>query len=259
MNDFAIKVLTAPLGQTHIFSVGQAGFIIKSKNGGLLGIDMYLSECVERIEGNAGFKRLLPRLFAPSELEFDAIIATHPHMDHFDTDAIPELMSNGRTKLFASVDCAQYVKGLFMKNDKVLYVRPGERAVWGDFTLDFINCDHGDGAPDAFGVIVTVDGKRICEAGDTCLRTDRSDEYLKKGGLDVFIAPINGAYGNLNEEECAMLADKLSPRLTIPCHYGMFASHGGDPGKFYRIMTEKYPDNKFLIMCMGEKLTLTEE
>ena len=43
MNDFAIRVLTAPLGKTHLFSVGQAGFIIKSKSGQLLAIDLYLS------------------------------------------------------------------------------------------------------------------------------------------------------------------------------------------------------------------------
>ena len=50
MNDFALKVLTAPAGKTYIFSLGQAGFIIKSKSGQLLAIDLYLSDCVERIE-----------------------------------------------------------------------------------------------------------------------------------------------------------------------------------------------------------------
>ena len=46
MKDFAIKVLTANLGKTYLFSTGQAGFIIKSKSGQLLGIDLYLSDCV---------------------------------------------------------------------------------------------------------------------------------------------------------------------------------------------------------------------
>ena len=36
MTDFAIQVLTAPIGKTHLFSVGQAGFIIKSAGGQLL-------------------------------------------------------------------------------------------------------------------------------------------------------------------------------------------------------------------------------
>lgn len=255
MNDFAIKVLTAPLGKTHIFSVGQAGFIIKSKNGQLLGIDMYLSECVERVEGNGGFKRLMPKILSPFDLEFDIVIATHPHKDHFDIDAIPELMSNNNTKLFASVDCSELVKELEMTEKNVTYVKPGDSWTCGDFQIDFINSDHGAGALDAVGVIVTVDGKRIIEVGDTCLRLDRVDEYLSKGEIDVLIAPINGMYGNLDSKECAQLSDSLKPKLTIPCHYGMFASHMGLPGEFYNIMTTQYPENKFLLMAQGEKYT----
>ena len=76
MNEFALRVLTAPLGQTHLFSVGQAGFIIKSKSGQLLAIDLYLSDCVERVEGHAGYKRMLPKILKADELEFDAVIAT---------------------------------------------------------------------------------------------------------------------------------------------------------------------------------------
>lgn len=253
MSDFSTKVLTAPLGKTYLFSVGQAGYIIKSKSGQLLGIDMYLSECVERVEGNVGFKRLLPKILSPFELDFDVIITTHPHMDHFDIDAVPELMSNTQTKLFASVNCEELVEALKMKDENITYVTSGESFEVGDFKLDFINCDHGTGSQDAVGVIITVDGKRILEVGDTCLRLDWKEEYLSLGHIDVLIAPINGAYGNLNEEECAKLADMVKPGITIPCHYGMFASHGGNPGEFFRIMTEQYPQNKFLLMAQGEK------
>lgn len=255
MNDFAIRVLTAQLGKTHIFSVGQAGYIIKSKSGQLLGIDMYLSECVERVEGYVGFKRLLPKILSPFDLEFDVVITTHPHKDHFDIDAIPELMSYKQTKLLASVDCSELIKELEMTEENVTYVKPGDGYRIGDFKIDIINSDHGLGAPDAFGVIVTVDDKKIVVVGDTCLRLDRVSEYLSQGKVDVLIAPINGAYGNLNEEECAKLSDAVKPELTIPCHYGMFASHGGNPGKFYTVMTEQYPENNFLLMAQGERYT----
>ena len=70
------------------------------------------------------------------------------------------------------------------------------------------------------------------------------------------IAPINGAYGNLNEQDCVDLCKALNPRITVPCHYGMFASHGGNPGKFFDIITEQCPDKDFVIMAMGEKIEL---
>lgn len=253
MHDFAIRVLTAPLGKTHLFSVGQAGYIIKSAGGQLLGIDMYLSDCVERVEGHIGFKRLLPKILNPFELEFDVIIATHPHFDHFDMDSIPQLMSNKKTKLFASLNCEKEVQRLCMSSDRCAYVKPGDVQLSSDFKLDFVTCDHGMGAPDAVGVVISVDGKKIYEAGDTCLRLDRVDEYRSKGSFDVMIAPINGAFGNLNEQECATLSQALRPKITIPCHYGMFASHGGDPGKFHSIMSKQ--NTHYTLMSLGEKYT----
>lgn len=256
MNDFAIKVLTAPLGRTYLFSVGQAGYIIKSKNGQLLAIDLYLSDCVERVEGNIGFKRLLPKILFPFELKFDVLIATHPHRDHFDMDSIPEMLDNHSTKLFASKECCKLIEVSEITNRAVTYVCPDERYVVGDFIIDFIDCDHGEGAPDAVGVLITVDGKRICEVGDTCLRIDWAERYISKGPLDVMIAPINGAYGNLDEEDCARLASMVAPKLTIPSHYGMFASHGGNPGKFYDVMTIQYPERRFIFMAQGEQIVI---
>ena len=256
MKDFSTKVLLANREKTRIFSTGQAGFIIKSKSGQLLGIDLYLTDCVERIEGHVGYHRLLPKILAPTELEFDVLIATHPHKDHFDDDAIPQMMANGNTRLFASVDCKNDVQRLNMSDKNITYVVPGTRCEAGDFTIDFINCDHGTGAPDAVGVIVTVDEKRILSVGDSSLRLDRKDEYLKNGTLDVMIAPINGAYGNLNELECVALADALKPKLTIPCHYGMFASQGGDPGKFYTKMKTEHSSLDFKLMCQGEGIII---
>ncbi len=247
MLDFAQQVMTKK--GTCVFSVGQAGYIIKSADGGLLAIDLYLSNCVERVEGHTGFKRLLPQILDPRELQFDAIICTHPHLDHFDIDAVPEMVSGG-AHLYCSVDCEKLVRQTQMDyyNASIIYVRPGDKYQCGDFSISFVNCDHGSGAPDAVGVVVEVDGKIIYEAGDTCLRLDRLSEI--PAAPDVLIAPINGAFGNLSEEDCAALADALKPRVTIPCHYGMFASHHGDVGRFYELMKEKRLP--MLLMRQGE-------
>ena len=258
MSELSNYIMSSSIGKTYLFSTGQAGFIIKSASGQMLAIDLYLSDCVERDEGHVGFKRMLPKLLKPQDLILDVVIATHPHLDHFDMDTIPELMSNGNTKLYCSVDCEKLVNRTELEyfNSNITYVKPGDNYKEGNFTIHFVNCDHGAGAPDAVGVIVEVDGKRIFEAGDTCLRLDRVEEVNQFGPIDVMIAPINGAYGNLNEEDCSKLSAAVKPGLTIPCHYGMFASHGGLPGKFYDIMRNEYPDRKFLIMTQGERLTL---
>ena len=252
MLNFAEKVLTAPLGKTYLFSVGQAGFIIKSASGQLLGIDLYLSDCVERVEGHKGYKRMLPKILEPGELKFDAVIATHFHKDHFDDDSIPILVANG-AQLYAAYDCEKDIDRLGLRYYSPVFVAPEDEKECGDFHLKFVDCDHGSGAPLAVGAIVTADGKTIYEVGDTCLRMDRASTL--GGPFDVVIGPINGAYGNMNEIEFPKFAHAVGG-LMVPCHYGMFPSHGGNPGRFYEEVMKNYPEDKFVIMCQGECLTL---
>lgn len=256
MLDFAKNVKAAPLGATHLFWIGQAGFIIKSSRGRLLGIDLYLSECVEPIEGHVGYHRLMPQILGYDELTFDVLIATHFHRDHFDIDAMPGLMANGKTNLYCAYDCQNDVELLHLDKQHIEYVKPGERFDCAGFHIDFIHSDHGEGAPLEAAPIITVDGKRVMETGDTSLHLDWKDEYLKAGPLDVMIAPINGAYGNLNEQENVRLTSCLKPKLAVPCHFGMFASHGGHPGLWKELMEEQLPGQKYKIFSMGEGIVI---
>ena len=249
MTDY-IDMLLSKENESALLYMGQAGFIIKSKSGQLLAIDLYLSDCVEKFEGHIGFKRLVPAVADAEKLHPDYIITTHPHFDHFDKTAIPVMMQHGNSKLFASVGCKQFEKSLGVNPDRVQYVRPGDGVAAGDFHICFINCDHGDASPDAVGVIVEVDRKRICETGDTCLHLDWVNEYLSFGEIDVLIGPINGKFGNMDAKDLALLSSKVKPKITIPCHFGMFVSHGGNPELFMEIMNRGKMNYTF--MTVGE-------
>lgn len=253
---FNEAMMKTPLGATHLFSLGQAGFIIKNQKGETLGIDLYLSECVEPVEGHDGYHRLQPQIVMAEELNLDVVIATHFHRDHFDIDAMQGLMGHVRTQLFCSYDCKEDVKRLGLDEHRVTYVKPGDYHRVGDFEMWFIHSDHGEGAPLEVGVLITVDGKNILEVGDTSLHLDWKEEYLSAGLLDVLIAPINGAYGNLNEQEHVRLTKVLQPVLTVPCHFGMFASHGGDPGLWRELILQQIPNQKYKLFTMGEGIQI---
>ena len=247
---------TVSLGKTWLFWMGQAGFIFKSAKGSLLGIDLYLSECVEQVEGHAGYHRQMPQLVEPAELNLDFLIATHFHRDHFDVDAIPQLMNNGYTRLFCAYDCQEDVEFLNIDKTRTTFVRPDDTYEADGFRLSFVRCDHGTGAPQAVGVIVTVDEKRALVVGDSCLHLDWKDDYLKEGPIDVLIAPINGAYGNLTEQENVDLTALLKPRLSVPCHFGMFASHGGHLGLWKELMDNQLPEQEYKLFTMGEGIEI---
>ena len=241
---------------TELTFAGQAGYILKSVSGQKLGIDLYLSECVEAVEGHCGYHRLQPRIFDPGNLGLDVLIATHFHRDHFDIDSIPLLMSDTHTFLYCAKDCAEDVRALGIDRNRVGFVQPGDRVIHGDFDISFIHCDHGQGAPLAVGALIRVDGKTILEVGDTCLHLDWQSEYLSQGSLDVLIAPINGKYGNLNEADQIQLTSVLHPRLTVPCHFGMFASHGGDPGLWKEMLEDELPHQAYKFFTLGETIAI---
>lgn len=251
-----VEKLKTITGKTELYWLGQAGFIIKSASGKLLGIDLYLSECVEPVEGHVGYHRLMPQILDPKGIQFDVLIATHFHRDHFDVDAMPALMDNGKTQLYCAYDCQDDVERLNIDKHRAQFVKPGESYDCSEYHIDFIHSDHGAGAPLEAAPIVTVDGKHILEAGDTSLHLDWKEEYLKAGALNVLIAPINGAYGNLNEQENVTLTKALQPKLTVPCHFGMFASHGGHPGLWKELIEEQLPSQQYKLFTMGEGIEI---
>lgn len=229
---------------------GQAGLILENERGYKIGVDLYLSNCCERF---FGFKRLMPYIFKPEALELDLLVATHAHYDHFDVDSVPILLNNDKTKLICAYDVMTEADKLGIDGDKITPLKVGDIFENESIKIQAVNCDHGELAPDALGLIIEMGGKRIYVTGDTSYRED----YFKNSlfsGLDLLILPINGAFGNLNEIEAANAAQIIKPSLTVPCHFWNFVEHGGNPLIFVDAMKEK--GLPYLFMRIGEKLLL---
>ncbi len=251
--EFKDQVKNASLGRTHVWYMGQAGFLIKNRKGELLGHDLYLSDFCERRGGVKGFHRLQPKVLSPSDLAFDCLLASHAHGDHFDYDALPLQMKFPGTKLFCSTGCRSLVEETGIAPEQVVYVKKGETRILGDYTIHFIDSDHGEAAPDSYGVIIETDGLRILEVGDTSLHLEWKDQYIQYGPIDLMFAPINGKWGNLNNRECLKLVEAVSPRFFVPNHFGMCALHGGNPEEFCSLM-ENLPSQRWSFLTVGEEI-----
>ena len=234
----------------YLTFAGQAGFILENEYGTRIGIDLYLSNCCERF---FGFKRLIPYIFAPNELNLDVLVATHAHYDHFDIDSVPYILENTKTKLVCAHDVKPEADKLGLDNNRITYLNVGDTFEDKGIKIHAVNCDHGELAPDALGIIVEIGGKRIYITGDTAYREDYFRDPMFSD-LDLLILPINGAFGNLNEHEAANAAEIINPSRTIPCHYWNFAEHGGNPQIFAEAMKEK--NLPYTLMRVGEKIQL---
>ena len=251
MNEFESRLMCSDDKTSLNFNV-QAGFVLKSKKGTTMGVDLYLTDCVERFDG---FKRLSPKVMDPS-FTLDYVVASHWHLDHFDIDAMPLLMSNGKTKLICCEDCREHVEKLHLEKNRIKYVNKGDTVICNDIIIHAVFCDHGTGAPLAVGLVFEIDGYKVYLAGDTALRLDKAPEIAEYGPFDVMLAPINGAFGNLDEKENVELCAFHRPLLSVPCHYWTFAEQHGDPGKWMELMRAILPEQKYKILASGEQLIL---
>ena len=93
-------------GQVALFWLGQAGFLMKTASGRTIAIDPYFSDHVMRTENNIGFKRLTPPLCEADDIEFDVLLISHEHGDHFDIEAIGPMMANGKTQVYTNAPSA---------------------------------------------------------------------------------------------------------------------------------------------------------
>lgn len=248
---FSYNVMTKHIGKTSIFYLGQAGFILKTKLQQLIGLDLYLSNCCERIYG---FKRLMPQILSADDLIFDYLLVTHSHEDHLDIDSIGTLCGNNRTKLICSFDSYKVADKLLIK--RVYPLKVDDYIEFDNLRVTAIFCDHGKEMPDAIGMIIKIDDRKILVTGDTCLRIDKLDEIKEKGPFDVLILPINGKFGNLDEYDAVKLCNIIKPKLVIPSHYWNFMEHGGNPQMFVNELKRVIPNQNYLIMAMGESFVL---
>lgn len=243
-----VKSTVVPEGKVAVFWAGQGGYIFKTADNSLIGLDLYLSNACERV---VGFKRLSPALFEPEELSFDVMAVSHSHPDHFDADSLPKLVGD-KTRFVGAMDTVEECKNIGMTGN-LQFVKPGESISFDAVTITAVPCDHGELAPDAVGFLFDFGGKRVYYAGDTAYRQDLF-ESEKVQNVDLLLIPINGMYGNMNGEEGARAAEVVKPGLTVPYHFWCFAEHCGNPLEFMNAMNDK--KLPYTMLYMGEGILI---
>jgi L-ascorbate 6-phosphate lactonase len=240
-------------GSIAIFWLGQAGFIFKTPSGKIVYIDPYLTEYVQRAlpEYGDGFKRLMPGLIEPEQVDADYVISTHSHQDHLDVDALPGLLKNQRIHFIGAPDCQPVYEQNGVPAERFTTLHLGETLELGDVHVTGVFADHGEMAPDALGVLLEINGIKIWQVGDSAYRPDNWQGLFEKE-IDILLPPINGAFGNLNAVDAAKLAGDAHTKVVIPCHFWMFAMHYGSPAEFLTACASFAPQTKAVLMTQGE-------
>lgn len=207
--------------------IGQSGYIISDSQTTIC-IDPYLSDSVEALTGS---KRMVPISILPETLKVDAVICTHNHLDHLDPITI-EKMDKKNVMFLAPADCKERLKEL-----GVIHYIPfdnGSSVKIGKIKIDAVYAKH---TIPAVGVLVHTGGYTLYFTGDTLYSS-----LLEKVKCDILFVCINGKLGNMSVSEAVLLTKKISPKVGVPNHYGMFLDNTEDP-----IVYQKNVDHGFIM------------
>ena len=240
--------LEVPAGKLAICWAGQAGFLFKDSEGRTAAVDLYLSDCGEKMRG---FKRFSAKLLDPAGFAPDLYLITHSHFDHLDYEAVPVIAGNGRTVFVTTPSCGAILKEMGIPENRIRIMECGETVVPEGIRITSVEADHGGMVPDCYGYLMEMGGHTIYITGDTCYRKDIFLEAAK-GRPDIIIACINGRFGNLDSRGAAMAAGDTGAAVAIPCHFWTFMQHGGSPEDFADFLKQYAPDAEALFFTQGE-------
>ena len=217
-------------GSVMAWWLGGTGFVFKTPTGTQIYIDPYLTNCVSQI---FGVERGFPAPIHPAEARPDLVITTHWHEDHLDPEGIPLIAKHSEAKFLAPPSCVSRMLGWGVPRSRVTGISQGQSHTFKDVKITAVPARHIASIPgwetdDAIGLLLEFDGLRIYHSGDTeyDLRL-RALAYDKQAPIDAALLVINGAGGNMNAHEAALLAWQLGAKTIVPMHHILWKDFTG--------------------------------
>ncbi len=203
--------------------LGQAGLLIEAAGKKII-VDPYLSDSVSKVNPknyrrlpiDENFLRIIP----------DILVLTHNHLDHADPETLPHYLGKGGSvTVLASGNAWAEVRKYGGEHNFVCFDRHTEWSE-GDIRFIAVHAEHSDDR--AIGVVIEAEGKRLYITGDALYNSKIFDDVLPLGELDAIFLPINGVGNNMNMRDAKRFCERLSPRVAVPMHFGLFDSIRGE-------------------------------
>jgi L-ascorbate metabolism protein UlaG (beta-lactamase superfamily) len=195
-NKFSHDVIKTSMGQLTITFIGHGTLMLEIK-GKVIHVDPWTQL--------ADYKSL-PKA--------DAILITHFHPDHLDTNAISQISKSSTLIIEPSNVHDVLKKGTVIKNGEtqtVLNIKI--EAVPAYNTTEGRDKYHSKGRDN--GYVLTIGDKRIYIAGDT----ENIPEMAALKNIDIAFLPMNQPY-TMTPEQVTEAVKTFHPKILYPYHYG---------------------------------------
>ncbi len=259
-----IDSLAVPQGQIALWSLGQAGFVVKGGQT-IAYIDPYLSGSIASIGGPG---RRFPVPIAPETVQHAQIVfATHEHMDHADKDTLSALMAaSPRAVLITSPQGREVAREADVADERIVTPKLGERVQLGDLAYTPTPAAHykfevdDQGRARWMGFLIECNGVTVYHAGDTIIFPELL-QALEGKQIDIALLPMNGRdftreersiVGNMWPGEVIDLAQRIKARVLIGIHNDLFAENRLNSGMLFDELDRRAPFQRCHILQPGE-------
>jgi len=164
----------------------------------------------------------------------DLILITHPHPECLSPADIKKIQTPDT--VIVSPDDKECRKKL---SGDVRYLKPGQTITVKDVVIEAVPAyNRGfkffhNKSFNWVGYILTVEGVRIYDAGDT----DRIPE-MKQTKADIAFFPISGIF-SMGPKEAAKAALDINPKVVIPVLYGRTSGSASNAEEFKKLLENK--------------------
>ncbi len=222
--------------------LGQSGYIFKSPEGTTVGVDLYLTDSVAKLDVGIDLRRRVPIFLSPEDVQIDVFACSHNHQDHTDPETIRALRNKDTTSFLGPMPSCEVFGAEGVEKGRIVPAWPKSEYELRDFrVVGTFALPTDDSDLNHMGFIFQFGhGPKIYFTGDTDFH-----ELLgatAKHQPELMITCINGGFNNLSHWEAAKLASIIKPKVAIPCHYDMFSDNSIDPQQFRAALTLQSPD-----------------
>ncbi|HWQ12862.1 MAG TPA: MBL fold metallo-hydrolase [Roseiflexaceae bacterium] len=259
-----IDHLEVPRGQLALWSLGQAGFVLKG-GATIAYIDPYLSSSVAEAGGPG---RRFPVPVEPSAVRHaHVVLTTHEHIDHVDGQTLGPLMAaSPQATLVTTHQGREIALEADVPDERILVPRLGERIELAGLAFTATPAAHYQYEVDEaghsrwMGYVVELNGVTLYHAGDTIVVPELL-EAVRGLGPDIALIPINGRdhyrermgiIGNLWPGEAVELAREVGAKVLIGIHNDLFDANRVSPGLLFDELDRRAPFQRCHILQPGE-------